>query len=186
MSAFVEKMADSDRELLEEVYRYTYKILLAYAKDMLKDQGLAEDTVQEAFIRLSGNLDKIDSPDSKRTLNYMIVIVKNIIYTNFIKENRVEKFSYEDYDTENDPPSTVEDLLVEKEQYGMLKEALRSLSDGLRQPLVLHYFSRLKLEQIADVMKITPTNVGVRIYRAKKELKDYITKKEAAGNAGRK
>lgn len=104
--------------ILERVYDKTNGILFGYAMSILKDQGLAEDAVQESFLRLSKNLDKIDSPESKRTLNYMITIVKNLCYTIYNKRAKGPNIRLEenDTDTETDTDS-VEDIVIHKEDY---------------------------------------------------------------------
>ncbi len=179
MIAFDGKLKRRDRDILERVYRRTSRALLAFAYDMLKDHNLAEDVVQESFVRLANNLDKIDDPESDRTFSYMFVIVKNVIFTDRYKRSRAEEVPYEDYDLEEDEiPFVVEEFVLKKEQYALLKEAIKNLPQKLREPLVLFYFGQFKIDQIADMMEISPTNAGVRIHRARNEIKKYIERKE--------
>ena len=42
----------------------------------------------------------------------------------------------------------------------------------------LQYFGDFSQKEIAAMLKITPGNVKVLSYRAKKELKEYLTKEE--------
>ncbi len=58
-----------------------------------------------------------------------------------------------------------------------LKEAISNLPDALREPLILHFFNGMKLDQIAQLLGISLSNVGMRIYRAKIEIKAYVKKK---------
>ena len=172
-----------ERSVLERVYNKTNGILFGYAMSILKDQGLAEDAVQESFLRLSKNLDKIDSPESKRTINYMITIVKNLCYTLCNRRARgpVIQLEENDTDTETDTDS-VEDIVIHKEDYIWLKEAITSLDDTLREPLILYYFNEMKDNEIADLLGISRANVGVRIFRAKKKIKEYIERRETGTN----
>ena len=55
-----------------------------------------------------------------------------------------------------------------------LQEALENLADDERELINLHYYQELTQRQIADIMGLTPSNVGVRIHRAVTKLKKQI------------
>ena len=48
------------------------------------------------------------------------------------------------------------------------------LPDRQREILELFYFSEMSMKQIAEIMKLTPQNVRVLAYRAKKQLREYM------------
>ncbi|MFR7396394.1 MAG: RNA polymerase sigma factor [Blautia wexlerae] len=50
-----------------------------------------------------------------------------------------------------------------------MKQMLK-LPDRQREILELFYFSEMSMKQIAEIMKLTPQNVRVLAYRAKKQL----------------
>ena len=52
------------------------------------------------------------------------------------------------------------------------------LPDRQREILELFYFSEMSMKQIAEIMKLTPQNVRVLAYRAKKQLREYMEVKE--------
>ena len=56
----------------------------------------------------------------------------------------------------------------------MLYEAMLKLPDRQREILELFYFSEMSMKQIAEIMKLTPQNVRVLAYRAKKQLREYM------------
>ena len=60
------------------------------------------------------------------------------------------------------------------EQKKMLYEAMLKLPDRQREILELFYFSEMSMKQIAEIMKLTPQNVRVLAYRAKKQLREYM------------
>lgn len=60
----------------------------------------------------------------------------------------------------------------------MLYEAILKLPDRQREILELFYFSEMSMKQIAEIMKLTPQNVRVLAYRAKKQLREYMEVKE--------
>ena len=70
------------------------------------------------------------------------------------------------------------DILIRNEQKKMLYEAILKLPDRQREILELFYFSEMSMKQIAEIMKLTPQNVRVLAYRAKKQLREYMEVKE--------
>ena len=60
----------------------------------------------------------------------------------------------------------------------MLYEAMLKLPDRQREILELFYFSEMSMKQIAEIMKLTPQNVRVLAYRAKKQIREYMEVKE--------
>ena len=63
-----------------------------------------------------------------------------------------------------------EDSALDKERRERLAAAIRQLPLSIRQPLVLR-LEGLTYKEIAEVLDLTTSNVGVRIHRAKKALK---------------
>jgi RNA polymerase sigma-70 factor (ECF subfamily) len=100
--AFLKLLSKEEKSVIEKIYIKTNKVLYGYAYDILKDKGLAEDAVHEAFIRLEKNLDKIDDPESRRTFNYMITIVENISKTMYMRRKREFSEPIKDYSENHD------------------------------------------------------------------------------------
>ena len=73
---------------------------------------------------------------------------------------------------------SLSDILILNEQKKMLYEAMLKLPDRQREILELFYFSEMSMKQIAEIMKLTPQNVRVLAYRAKKQLREYMEVKE--------
>lgn len=74
---------------------------------------------------------------------------------------------------------TDEDLLekiLEEENRRMLYKAIRRLEIKKRGIIQMQYFGGMSQKEIAAVLHITPENVRVLAYRAKKELKKYLEK----------
>ena len=71
--------------ILYEKYRY---LLHKVAMDILHDRYLAEDAVQNAFIKIADNIAKVGEADSRQTKSYLIVIAKNVAIDISRKRNR--------------------------------------------------------------------------------------------------
>lgn len=72
---------------------------------------------------------------------------------------------------------TDEDLLekiLEEENRRALYRAIRRLEIKKREIIQMKYFGGMSQKEIAAVLHITPENVRVLAYRAKKDLKKYL------------
>ena len=58
--------------ILYENYRY---LMLKVAADILHDYQLAEDAVQEAFVRVAKHMENVGQPEETATKRYLITIV---------------------------------------------------------------------------------------------------------------
>ena len=63
-------------------------------------------------------------------------------------------------------------------QKKQLLESVSQLKGQKKEVILLQYFGDFSQKEIAAMLKITPGNVKVLSYRAKKELKEYLTKEE--------
>ncbi len=174
------RLENEKRSVIEEIYKRTNKVLYGRAYDILKDKGLAEDAVHEAFIRLAKNLDKIDDPESRRTFNFLITIVENISKTMYMKRKREFAAPLEDYsEKREDEFETADEVLIRQEEYSVLREAIGHLDEKYREAMILSYVYGMKEKEIAEELGISLANAGVRIHRAKTKVKEYIKRKEA-------
>ena len=75
-------MNDNDADnKFEYIYKKYRKLLLYKAFEILKDYQLAEDSTDEAFIRIYNNLNNVDDPDSNFSIAYFVTIVKHTSLT---------------------------------------------------------------------------------------------------------
>ncbi|NLL69722.1 MAG: hypothetical protein GX238_01170 [Epulopiscium sp.] len=66
------------RNKLEELYILYHKEMFYVAYSILKDSQEAEDVVQEAIIKLSTCMNKIDKANCNKTRGFVVIVVRNI------------------------------------------------------------------------------------------------------------
>lgn len=155
------------------VDRYQNK-LLRYGNKLLFNPRDLEDIVQEVFIKAFKNLQGFDIDRSFSSWIYRIA------HNEFI--NHGKKFSRDvtDYfDLEVIFPSlsskhNLENDLQKSQDKILLEAGLEKLPIKYREPLLLFYLEDLNYQQIADVLHIPTSTVGIRIMRGKAKLKELI------------
>ncbi len=159
-----------DKFKFEKIY-YKYRKLMKYiAFDILKDEQLAEDAVQESFIRLTRHLNRIEEVDSYKTKAFIILIIKSAA----IDLSRKEKKQYLEVLHENlenfSTSVTVEDNIETNEIAAKINE----LPIIYRDILQLKVYHNLSDKEIADVLKISNSAVRKRLERARKTFEKIL------------
>ena len=80
----------------------------------------------------------------------------------------------QDYFPEKKTDEDLFEKILEEENRRMLYQAIRRLEIKKREIIQMQYFGGMSQKEIAAVLHITPENVRVLAYRAKKDLKKYL------------
>ncbi len=162
---------DSERSLVEDIYRSHIGTMIYTAQGILKDRYRAEDAVSQAFVKIIDNLQKITWYDCNRTRGLVVIIVRNICL-NMIKDEKHEKILplelCEDVaERAQDEPLN---FIVTEETYDFILSCLSELSNSHKDILRLKLIYEYADEEIADILDISRENVRVRLHRARKAL----------------
>ncbi|TSC70445.1 MAG: RNA polymerase sigma-70 factor, ECF subfamily [Parcubacteria group bacterium Gr01-1014_46] len=165
-------VADGDSDkfgLLME--RYQAK-LFRYGKKFLVDNDNIEDVVQDVFIKTYKN---IKSFDTAQKFSPWIYRIAHNTYINAIKKNSLNPLNYFDFDTLLSY-TVVEDPIIKEREQKEIKQfvdkGLYNIEAKYREILVLYYIEELSYKEIADILHIPISTVGVRIMRAKNVLRE--------------
>ena len=158
--------------VIYEKYRY---LLQKVAMDILHDRYLAEDAVQNAFLRIAENIGKVGEVDSRQTKSYLIVIAKNAAIDICRKRNRrIQREINEDEVGEEKLPAVHMETDIENEVLNVLK----NLPEKYRDIFLLKYSADMENSEIAKVCGIKEATVRQRIARGKVMIEDEIRKLE--------
>ena len=171
-------LLSKDEGAFEILFRSYYGALLFIATDILRDRQLAEEAVQDVFIKLwkTGSTLSINS-----SLNsYLTTMVRNrcIDYLR-AGERRIKTVSIENPDVqlklhELGIEDTFEEELFPDSSEIALKRALEELPPQCRQIFVLSRFDELSNKEISEKLQISVSTVKTQIARALKKLKEAI------------
>ena len=156
------------------VGRYEEK-LARYAKKFLIGREDSQDILQEIFIKAYRN---IQSFDAARRFSPWIYRIAHNEFVNAGKKRWKEKIFSFDFDVVFPHPIAREaaDAGAEgREARQMLDVCMDRLDAKYREPLVLYYFEGLDYREIADIMRIPLSSVGVRMARGRERLKKIFT-----------
>lgn len=157
------------------VERYEPK-MTRYAKRFFFDGDEGKDLVQEVFIKAYVN---IRSFDATRRFSPWIYRIAHNEFVNNIKKRQKERDNVSIFDFDLLFPhlvanETADDGFNKAEVRRMLDGSLNKLNAKYREPLVLYYFEDMDYREIADILHIPISTVGVRLQRGRAMMKKIV------------
>jgi RNA polymerase sigma-70 factor (ECF subfamily) len=174
----IKSMNLDEQELIARILggeQEEYRLLIDRYKDQLyrhcfyivRDEDVAEDMTQEAFIKAFNRLGTYDPAKAAfKTWVYTIATRECLSYLRRKKPLPLE----EDESLPSDAAAT-DQLARDHELY----QAVMNLKPKLRTVVTLYYWHGYSYEQIASSMNVPIGSVRGWIFRAKKELKEALS-----------
>lgn len=134
------------------------------------DRALWEDLVQDILLAIHRSLPSLR--DEASVGPFVFRIAHNRGVTHVVRQRAARKAA--DLATLPETPPNPEEELLAGEQSARLATAIRNLSLPLRQVITL-VLEDLSYEAIAETLGLSISNVGVRINRAKAQLKEMLS-----------
>ena len=179
-----------DTEFMSKVRRDMHK----FASLQLKDEGLAEDAVQEALIAAHKNRAAFGRKSAFKT--WVFAILKNKIIDILRKRKReisISEFSNDDSDDISDtlfnergfwhleerplgwtaPMESVKD----EHFWRVFETCLAGLPENLAQLFMMREFLELESTEICSTLDISTSNLHVMLYRARVRLRECLENK---------
>lgn len=159
-----------DNRLLRQLYQKCQKEIYLYLYSLCKNRDLAEDLVQETFLKAILSL-----PDDHTNMRAWLYMVARNLYFNYRKKES-KNVSLEDIGDNlmDDMSSEVLEHLLLDERRRLLYQALQHINESKREILTLQYFGGLSQKEIAALLRKTPENIRILAHRGKKELREYM------------
>lgn len=164
------RISRGDREAFGEIYNRYHEQLYYLAIKYLKEKCLAEDAVQDVYVKLWSKRKNIDPGKSLR--GFLFVSLRNDIMNKIEKNSRriLSAFESDDQQTSSDD---VYLNYLEKEYEGLYNEGLKKLSKRRREIFELKV-SGLTNKEIAEQLVISENTVKVHYYHGTKFLREYL------------
>ncbi|MDI3328565.1 MAG: RNA polymerase sigma factor [Alicyclobacillaceae bacterium] len=156
-------------ELWDKMYRHAYMIV--------RDDHLAQDVVQEAWIKIWRQIQTLREAD--RLVPWATRIVHHTAIDHVRRRQRWNEIASADvyeieWSQEGLSSEGPEDVFFRKVNTAELADALQRLSDDHRVILLLRFYYEYKYEEMADLLQIPVGVVKSRLHRAKAALKQIL------------
>ena len=177
-------MQHDDTQLIDRILDgavQDYSILIKRHKDLaftiayrlLSSREDAEEVVQDAFIKAYRNLKGFRRDSRFSTWLFRIV------YNTALSKRRSRKPGFQRIDdllvVQEDPDRTADERENHHERGLMLERAMQQLPEDERALITLFYLNESTVEEIHDITGLTKSNIKVKLFRARKKLRDFVS-----------
>ena len=141
----------------ENLFKRYYNEALLYVYSFCRNRALAEDVVQEAYMRAIRSIN--EEKDGFKF--WLFKVCRNYYFDTLRKNKRLESISA-------DMPScdSLVDDVIQKEEY--------LLKDDYQEVVRLYYFDSMSVKEIASIVGQSTDNVKIQLYRARLKLKELL------------
>ncbi|MDC0601846.1 sigma-70 family RNA polymerase sigma factor [Aliiglaciecola sp.] len=160
-----EDMANKQKRY-EALVNALHSDIFRYAYWSVKDKAVAEDIVQETFLRAWKSLDSLK--DEKAAKSWLITILR--------REN-ARRFERKQFDLVDMDDVSIADESLSNEteiEHRELRRLMAELSDEYREPLMLQIIFGYSGEEIAQQLDLNKNTVMTRLFRARNQLKESL------------
>lgn len=164
-----------NRRLFEHIARQYHTDLYRYGLWLCGNDALAQDLVQETFLRAWKAVGKLKEPAAAKS--WLITILRREYARTF--ERKVPPI----HDIDKVVVSDDDDLTPdERTERRILREHMLRLPVKYRDPLLLQVVMGYSCAEIADSLEISKSAVMTQLFRAREKLKQSLQRDEITGN----
>ncbi len=165
-----------DREAFGLLLRRNHERVLTLAYRYLGDRSLAEDVVQETFLKLYQARDRY-RPDA-RFRSYLLRIATNACLSR-LRKKRPLSLEGDPDGPDTDPPDAAaappDQALVTSELHARVRAAVAQLPERQRLAILLNKFEGLDYREVGEHLGLSVPATKSLLHRARMALKEMLT-----------
>lgn len=169
-----ERFKNGDQEAFAILYNRYIDNLYNYGLKLCKDNNAVKDSLQELFIELFLNREKISVSQENLKFYLLLALKRSLIK----KLQAGRKFSHEFGTIEFEPEYSIEFKMIEAESNDEIsrkvKNALIQLPAKQKEAVYLRFNESLEYSEIAGLLDITVESVRKQVHRALKTIREII------------
>lgn len=174
--AAIKEVIDGNIDAYKILVERYQKGLYIYLLNMLRDEMLAEDIAQDAFIRAFNKLSSYDPQFSFSKWLYRIA--RNLAIREYSKNNKLYPV-YDSTQIEAKQTDSPEIAYGQRERNKEIQIAISKLKPAYQEVINLYYWNSKSYEEISEILGCPINTVKTWLYRSKE-----LIRKETYGQIG--
>lgn len=154
------------------------KGIYSFCKKLCKDSDLADELYQDVWLKACKNIDGLETNQNvKGYLLSLAIGIWNNKRRKFAWRNRIapQKELIDDADIDNERASgDILSEIIDDERRTMVIEAVNSLNDKYRLPVLLYYMEGQPVKEIAKLLHTPEGTIKRRLWTARNRLKEML------------
>ena len=151
---------------------------------IVKDQEIAEDILQETFIKAINTIQSGRYNEEGKFLPWILRIAHNLAIDHFRKQKRYPTINMEEsspvFNTMEFSESSIEDKQIRKDTYNLLHELIDELPEAQKDVLIKRHFMQMSFQEIADTTDVSINTALGRMRYALINLRKKMESKNIA------
>lgn len=172
-ATWMQELAQGEDSALNRLMDRWSEPLLRYLSRLTADVDAAKDLAQESFVRVYRH--RFDFRASQKFSTWLFAIATNLARNHARWRSRHPESLVESDDPAHpaSDPTPVETMMAAERQRAVQK-AIQALPHELREAVILSSYHDMTQAQIAKVQDTTEKAVEVRLYRARRMLRELL------------
>ncbi|CAG7641849.1 ECF RNA polymerase sigma factor SigM [Paenibacillus solanacearum] len=158
-----------------EIYELYFDRVYKYICYRIQNQHEAEDLCSQVFERVILHYHKFSAEKAKFDV-WLFAIVRNAVTDYYRARPKRFHFSLDAIAEFIFPKPSPEELAIQDDTNQALLQAVAKLRDKERHIIALKFGARLKNAEIAELMGISESHLGVVVHRSLKKLQNLLLK----------
>lgn len=164
-----------DDEAFRLIFERYARPIISFIYDLVGERALAEELMQETFVRAYKNLGALR--DETKLSTWLFGIARNVARESLRARRRLNR------QVEIDDPAVKElrdgklppdDHLIKEELHQVIREALRGLDEDKRIVFALKVFQQQSYEEIATITGFSMAKLKTDLHRARVEMRRLL------------
>jgi RNA polymerase sigma-70 factor (ECF subfamily) len=160
-------VGNNRRKHYESLVDNFYQDVFRYAYWLTRNPAIAEDLVQETFLRAWRSFDSLQSEDAAKAWLFTILRREN---ARMYERYRPELVDIDDVSIEEDDRNEPD----QRQKLSELHTAIMRLEKEYRDPLMLQVVGGFSGKEIAEILDLNNNTVMTRLFRARIKLREVM------------
>ncbi|MEW6210855.1 MAG: RNA polymerase sigma factor SigZ [Acidobacteriota bacterium] len=149
----------------ERIWQDYHNQLLSFIRRRVRDTDMAEDILQDVFVKIHSRLDTL--AQSERVQNWLYRIARNAVIDHYRTRKEMEPLPY-------DLPQTEPDDETWRELERCVAPMIEMLPDRYRDAVMMSEIEGLPLKEVAARLKLSLPGAKSRVQRGRQMLKQVF------------
>ena len=167
-------LTGKQRSVLAEYYERHKYVMSIIIDRVLNDQQESKDVLQDTFVAIAKEIDKISLMEEADASAYIMGIARNQALNVYKRRKNYSKKIKEITVPEPEDDPVFLDVCKRLDRNPYLARCLKEINEGYAEILFLLCYLEKSVDETADYLNISKSNVYARFSRAKKALRAIL------------
>jgi RNA polymerase sigma-70 factor (ECF subfamily) len=172
LTFLLQQLQQGSERAFSQIYDHLSKPLYRNILYLVKDEDIAEEILQDLFLKLWQKREHIDP--NKKWISYLYESANRMVIDHFRKVAKDKRVIDHLILTTVDHVMNAEDKMINQEIYALLAKAIESLPPHPQKVFKLCKLEGKSYQEAADLMGTSPLTVRNQIAAAKRSVKEYL------------